>query len=190
VLVEVRAAPTGTAARAIRVQRLHVAITVWARQLPPVFDNSYVYRSSLKSKLAMDVAGSSTGDGATVLQYAPFTDRLNQQFKIIQTASSTWKLLRCTAARRSSAPAARRKSGQAGHLLEAMTDVWGIDDHNGHFKVTNKSSANALESPITRTAPPSKRPSTKATKPGLDLYAQCVARAGSLLDWLQACAFT
>jgi hypothetical protein len=111
-------------------------ITVWrAASYRPVFDSSYVYRFvNSKSKLAMDVAGSSTSDGATVLQYQPFTDRLNQQFRILQTASSTWKLL----AVHSGKAIVGTGTGEGSAVKQdtfssATTDVWGIDDHNGHF---------------------------------------------------------
>jgi len=125
-------------------------ITVWrAASYRPVFDNGYVYRFvNSKSKLAMDVAGSSTSDGATVLQYAPFTDRLNQQFKIVQTASSTWKILAVHSGKAIVGTGNGDDSAvKQDTFSSATTDVWGIDDHNGHFKVINKSSSQALESP-------------------------------------------
>lgn len=125
-------------------------ITVWrAASYRPVFDSSYLYRFiNSKSKLAMDVAGSSTSDGAAVLQYVPFTDRLNQQFKVVLTASSTWKIL---AAHSGKAVVSTGSSDGSSVKQDTFsgddTDLWVIDDHNGHFKIVNKSSADALESP-------------------------------------------
>jgi len=150
-------------------------ITVWrAASYRPVFDASYLYRFvNSRSKLAMDVAGSSTSAGAPVLQYVPFTDRLNQQFKVVLTAASTWKIL---AAHSGKAVVGTGSSDGSDVKQDTFsgsdTDLWGIDDHNGHFKLINKSSQKALESPSTSNADVLETTSYKGdSKQDWDIYA-------------------
>jgi Ricin-type beta-trefoil lectin domain-like len=125
-------------------------ITVWRpASYRPVFDPAYAYRFvNSKRKLAMDVAGSSTSAGAAVLQYTPSADRLSQQFKVVLTAGSTWKLIAVQSGKAIVGTGSNNGSAvKQDTFSSATTDIWGIDDHNGHFKIVNKSSLNALESP-------------------------------------------
>lgn len=125
-------------------------ITVWrAASYRPVFDPAYAYRFiNSQSGLAMDVAASSTANGASVIEYVPSTTKTNQQFQIVLTASSTWKLIalhsgKAIAGTGSSDGSSVQQTSYSG----ASSQQWGIDDHNGHFKLINKSSSDALETP-------------------------------------------
>jgi hypothetical protein len=125
-------------------------ITVWrAASYRPVFDPIYVYRFiNSQSALAMDVAAARTADGTAVLEYVPSTTKTNQQFHIVLTASSTWEIVALHSGKAilgtgSSNGSAVLQSSFSGSSL----GLWAIDDHNGHFKVINKSSADALETP-------------------------------------------
>ena len=130
-------------------------ITVWrASSYRPDFDTSYLYKFvNSSSKLAMDVAGKSTADNAKV-DHCGYNGGANQLFKIVLTASSTWKLVNVnsgkaiigTSATDGSAVVQKTFDGSDAHL-------WGIDDHNGHFKLVNKSSKDALQIPAGNTTP-------------------------------------
>ncbi len=125
-------------------------ITVWrAASYRPVFDPVYAYRFiNSSSGLAMDVNSASTADGAAVIEYVPSTTKTNQQFRIALTASSTWKI---TALHSGKAIVGTGSSDgsdvEQDTYSGSSSDQWGIDDHNGHFKLINKSSADALEIP-------------------------------------------
>lgn len=123
-------------------------ITAWrAASYRPVFDSAYAYRFiNSQSGLAMDVAASSTANGASVIEYVPSTTKTNQQFQIVPTASSTWKLIALHSGKAITGTGSNdhspvQQTGYSG----ASSQQWGIDDHNGHFKLINKSSSDALE---------------------------------------------
>ncbi len=125
-------------------------ITVWrAASYRPVFDPVYVYRFiNSQSGLAMDVAASSTANGASVLEYVPSTTKTNQQFRIVLTASSTWKVTAVHSGKAVTGTGSSDHSPvQQGSYSGSSTQQWAIDDHNGHFKVIDKSSSDALETP-------------------------------------------
>jgi hypothetical protein len=125
-------------------------ITVWrAASYRPVFDSVYAYRLiNSQSGLAMDVAASSTSNGASVIEYVPSTTKANQQFQIVLTASSTWKLIALHSGKSITGTGGNDHSPvQQSSYSGASSQQWGIDDHNGHFKLTNKSSSDALETP-------------------------------------------
>jgi hypothetical protein len=136
-------------------------ITVWrAASYRPVFDPVYAYRFiDSQSGLAMDVTGASSSDGVNLIEYVPSTTKPNQQFRIVLTAASTWKLTavhsgKAVTGTGSSDHSSVQQDGYSG----STSQQWVIDDHNGHFKLVNKSSSDALETP----------PGNKSSGTGLD----------------------
>lgn len=74
----------------------------------------------------------------------------NQLFQIVLTASSTWKIVNVFTGK------AVTNSGSGitqQTFSNASAQLWGIDDHNGHFKLINKSSGNALQVPSGNNTP-------------------------------------
>jgi len=122
-------------------------ITVWRQSsYNPVFDDNYVYRLvSVSSGLTMDVYGWGSGENTTIDQYAN-TGGANQHFRIIQVATSQWKIIDTN-----SGKAITNRNGSSAPVLlnsysGASTDNWAIDDHNGHFIIKNKSTGGYLHS--------------------------------------------
>jgi hypothetical protein len=125
-------------------------ITVWrAASYRPVFDSVYAYRLvNAQSGLAMDVSAASTSDGVNLIEYVPSTTKPNQQFRIVATASSTWKLIAVHSGKAVTGTGSNDHSPvQQSTYNGSSSQQWGIDDHNGHFKVINKNSLDALETP-------------------------------------------
>ncbi len=103
-------------------------ITVWrAASYRPVFDPIYVYRFiNSQSALAMDVAASSTANGASVIEYVPSTTKTNQQFQIVLTASSTWKLIALHSGKSIAGTGSNdQQPGAAEHLLRLIVAAVG-----------------------------------------------------------------
>jgi Ricin-type beta-trefoil lectin domain-like len=124
-------------------------ITVWrAASYNPVFDDQYYYKLvNSATGLALDVYGARTAEGTMIDQYAD-SGSANQQFQIIQVATSQWKIVGVQ-----SGKAINNRAGAGtGVLLNTYNgtdaDNWVIDDHNGHFKIINKSNKTALQSTI------------------------------------------
>jgi Ricin-type beta-trefoil lectin domain-like len=118
---------------------------VWrASSYNPVFDNAYKYKlMSSSANLRMGVA-SGASDGAPVQQVSDTGGAL-QQFYITQVTTSQWKIINV-----STGKAVTNRSGSTVSLNAYngnSTDNWAIDDHNGHFKIVNKSTGLALQSP-------------------------------------------
>ena len=64
------------------------------------------------------------------------------------TASSTWKIVNTFTGKAVTGSGTTTGSGVIQQtFIDAQAQLWGIDDHNGHFKLINKSSGNALEIP-------------------------------------------
>ncbi len=125
-------------------------ITVWrAASYRPIFDPIYAYRFiNAQSGLAMDVVGASNSDGASAIEYVPSTTKPNQEFRIVLTASSTWKLVAVHSGKAITGTGSSDHSPvQQASYSGSSSQQWGIDDHNGHFKLINKSSSDALETP-------------------------------------------
>ena len=125
-------------------------ITVWrAASYRPVFDPVYAYRFiDSQSALAMDVTAASAADGVNLIEYVPSTSKANQQFRIIPTASSVWKLIAVHSGKSVAGTSSTDHSPvQQQTYTGSLSQQWGIDDHNGHFKLINKSSSDALETP-------------------------------------------
>jgi hypothetical protein len=125
-------------------------ITVWrAASYRPVFDPLYAYRFiDSQSGLAMDVSAGSTADGANLIEYVPSTTKPNQQFRIVSTASSVWKLIAVHSGKAVTGTGSNDHSPLRQLSYNgSSSQQWGIDDHNGHFKLINKSSSDALETP-------------------------------------------
>lgn len=124
-------------------------ITVWrASSYRPDFDTSYYYKFiNSQSGLAFDVKSWNTAENAPIEQYT-YNGGGNQLFQIVLTASSTWKIVNTFTGK---AVTGSGTSAGAGVIQQtfsnAQAQLWGIDDHNGHFKLINKASSNALEVP-------------------------------------------
>jgi len=123
-------------------------ITVWRQaSYNPVFDNNYIYELvNVNSQLALDVTGSRTAENTLIDQYT-YRGSANQQFQIIQVASSQWKIIDTH-----SGKALTNREGGSGYVTlnsysGADTDNWSIDDHNGHFIIKNKASGAYLQVP-------------------------------------------
>lgn len=124
-------------------------ITVWrGSSYRPDFNTGYSYRLiNSQTKLALDIAGGSKSDGASVIQW-PFTGSANQLFKIELVASSTWRLRSV-----SSGKAITGTGTASGSAVKQYTyrdtdnHEWGVDDHNGHFKLANKATKHVLQVP-------------------------------------------
>jgi hypothetical protein len=125
-------------------------ITVWrAASYRPVFDPVYAYRLiNSQSGLAMDVAAASTADGMNLIEYVPNTTKPNQQFRIVSTATSVWKLVAVHSGKAVTGTGSNDHSPvRQNSYSGSLSQQWAIDDHNGHFKLINKSSSDALETP-------------------------------------------
>jgi hypothetical protein len=125
-------------------------ITVWrAASYRPVFDPVYAYRLiNAQSGLAMDVTAASTGDGMNLIEYVPSTTKPNQQFRFISTAASVWKLIAVHSGKAVTGTGSNDRSPvQQDSYSGSSSQQWAVDDHNGHFKLINKSSSDALETP-------------------------------------------
>jgi hypothetical protein len=99
---------------------------------------------SASSGLRLDVLNWSTADGASVIQWSDLGGA-NQQFYILQVATSQWKIVNVN-----SGKVLTNRSGSTvtqNSYTGADTDEWVLDDHNGHFKITNKATGLALKSP-------------------------------------------
>jgi len=122
-------------------------ITVWRQaSYNPVFDDNYVYKLiNVSSHLALDVAGNNTGENAIVDQWYE-NGGTNQQFRIIQVATSQWKIVGVASGK----VITNRNGSSANALMNSYnggaTDNWAIDDHNGHFIIRNKSTNAYLRS--------------------------------------------
>jgi hypothetical protein len=125
-------------------------ITVWrASSYRPVFDSSYYYRLvNSQSKLGLEISGASTADGAPLVQNTASTTKTNQMFRVVLTASSTWTIVAVNSGKEvvatgstDGSPVKQKTSFATG------ADLWAIDDHNGHFKVISKWTADAMEVP-------------------------------------------
>jgi hypothetical protein len=133
-----------------RPRRLGLAnpITVWRKSsYNPVFDDNYVYKLvSASSHLALDVWGWGTGENTAVDQYTSY-NQANQHFRIIQVASSQWKIVDMN-----SGKAITNRNGSSANVainsyVSQASDNWAIDDHNGHFIIRNKATNAYLHSP-------------------------------------------
>jgi hypothetical protein len=125
-------------------------ITVWrASSYRPVFDAGYYYRFvNSQSKLAMEISGGSTDNGAPAIQNSPSTSKTDQMFRIVLTASSTWKIYAVHSGQEIVATGSTDGSPVKQKTSVTTTaDLWVIDDHNGHFKIVSKWSADAMEVP-------------------------------------------
>jgi len=123
-------------------------ITVWRQaSYNPVFDDDYIYKLvNVSSHLALDVAGNSTSENAAVDQWYE-NGASNQQFRIIQVATSQWKIVNVT-----SGKAVTDRNGSSANMMMnsyngSSTDNWAIDDHNGHFIIRNKATNAYLRAP-------------------------------------------
>lgn len=123
-------------------------ITIWRKaSYNPVFDDNYIYQLvSASSHLAVDVWGWGTAEGNPIAQYTNLNGT-NQHFRIIQVASSQWKIVDMNSGKvitnRNGATANVGLNTYSG----AATDNWALDDHNGHFIVRNKATNSYLHSP-------------------------------------------
>jgi len=124
-------------------------ITVWRKaSYNPVFDDNYIYQLvSASSRLALDVYGWGTAEGNPVVQYTSGPTQANQRFRIIQVASSQWKIIDTN-----SGKALTNRAGASGNVAintysGAATDNWALDDHNGHFIIRNKATNSYLHAP-------------------------------------------
>jgi len=123
-------------------------ITVWRKaSYNPVFDDNYIYQLiSASSRLALDVYGWGTAEGNPVVQFTSGPTQANQRFRIIQVASSQWKIIDTN-----SGKALTNRNGASGNVAintysGAATDNWALDDHNGHFIIRNKATNSYLHS--------------------------------------------
>ena len=71
----------------------------------------------------------------------------NQQFRIIQVATSQWKIIGVA-----SGKAVTDRNGSSANVMMnsyngTSTDNWAIDDHNGHFIIRNKATNAYLRAP-------------------------------------------
>jgi len=113
----------------------------------PVFDDNYVYKLvNASSHLALDVYNWGTGENTNVCQYTSY-NQANQHFRIIQVASSQWKIIDMN-----SGKAITNRNGNAANVqinsyVNQASDNWAIDDHNGHFILRNKATSAYLHSP-------------------------------------------
>jgi hypothetical protein len=124
-------------------------MTVWrASSYRPDFDTSYYYKFiNSQSGLAFDVKSWNTADNAQIEQYG-YNGGGNQLFKIILTASSTWEMVNVFTGKAVTGPGTATGSGIVQQTFNnSKGQLWGIDDHNGHFKLINKLSGNAMEVP-------------------------------------------
>jgi hypothetical protein len=123
-------------------------ITVWRQaSYNPVFDDNYIYKLvNVRSRQALDVSGNYTGENGAVVQWYD-NGSTNQQFRIIQVATSQWKIIGVP-----SGKALTDRNGSSANVLTnsyngAATDNWAIDDHNGHFIIRNKATNAYLRAP-------------------------------------------
>lgn len=122
-------------------------ITVWRQaSYRPVFDSSYRYKLiNTATGKALDVYGGSSSENATVDQWS-YLGGTAQLFKIEVVGDSRWKLTAVHSGKAvvgtgttSGSPVRQRT-----YSKDTMNE-WGIDDHNGHFKIVNKGSKLALQ---------------------------------------------
>jgi hypothetical protein len=123
-------------------------ITVWRKaSYNPVFDDNYVYKLvSASSHLALDVYYAATAENTAVDQYNSL-NQANQHFRIIQVASSQWKIISMNSGKAITNRNGTTANVQMNSTSGASTDNWAIDDHNGHFILRNKSTNSYLHSP-------------------------------------------
>jgi hypothetical protein len=114
-------------------------ITVWRQaSYNPVFDDDYIYKLvNASSHLTLDISGNYTGENGAVDQWYD-NGASNQQFRIIQVATSQWKIVGVA-----SGKAVTDRYGSSANVMTnsyngTSTDSWAIDDHNGHFIIRNK----------------------------------------------------
>jgi hypothetical protein len=122
-------------------------ITVWRQaSYNPAFDDNYVYKLvNSSSKLVLDLSGGYTGENGSIIQWGD-NGGTNQHFRIIQVASSQWKIISMA-----SGLAITDRNGSSANAMTnsyggTSTDNWAIDDHNGHFIIRNKSTNGYLHS--------------------------------------------
>ncbi|MBC7770898.1 MAG: RICIN domain-containing protein, partial [Pyrinomonadaceae bacterium] len=124
-------------------------VTVWrASSYRPEFNTSYRYKLiNSQTKMALDVRSWSKDDGA-VLQQWPYSGGTNQLFKIELVASSTWRLVSVHSGKviTGTSLTAGSTAKQYGYRDDNAYE-WGVDDHNGHFKLANKASKHVLQVP-------------------------------------------
>ena len=123
-------------------------ITVWRKaSYNPVFDDNYIYKLvSASSHLALDVYNWGTGENTPVVQYTSY-DQANQRFRIIQVASSEWKIIDMNSGKALTNRNGAIANVQINSYSGASTDNWALDDHNGHFIIRNKATNAYLHSP-------------------------------------------
>jgi hypothetical protein len=123
-------------------------ITVWRKaSYNPVFDDNYIYKLvSASSHLALDVYNWGTAENTPVLQYTSY-DQPNQRFRIIQVATSQWKILDMNSGKALTNRNGSSANVQINSYSGASTDNWALDDHNGHFIIRNKATNAYLHSP-------------------------------------------
>jgi hypothetical protein len=108
----------------------------------------YTYKFvSASSGLTLDVLNWSTANGAQLIQWSS-TGGANQQYQIVQITTSQWKIVNVNSGK---AVTNRNGAVTQNSYSGADTDKWSIDDHNGHFKIVNKSTGYVLKSPSSST---------------------------------------